>query len=220
VLLGAELLSERMGDVERDIEEHEGVDPSPLETYDDTALDLLRYLSIGAVMRGERKLVQGIYGGLRSSARTTGWLAGKLSAATDNRLVRPFRRPVEAQMRRLEQTLDSYVREGRIEEQRSKRLAAAGVEEITDGAVEWVAHSPELNAMARDIIAGQGAGLAGAVRDNTRQATVTGDSVLERIVRRLLRMTPRDQLPPSPLEGQPQTMYAPDTLVQAEEDDG
>jgi hypothetical protein len=219
VIVGAEQLSQRLRDVQSDDEAISEILIQEPETYDDTAFDLLRYLAIGAVMRGERKVVRSIYGGFRRSFRATGWLVGKLDTATDNRLARPFRRPFEARVKRLEQTLDTYVREGRIEERRSRELATDTVEEITGDVVDWIAHSPDVNQMARDVIGGQGVGLAEVAQDNARQATVTGDDALENIIRRILRKSPRDQLPPSPLAGQPQTMYAPETQLQAVGDD-
>lgn len=219
VIAGAEQLSQRLRDAGSDIEAVPEVHMQEPETYDDTAFDLLRYLAIGAVMRGERKVVRSIYGGFRRSFRATGWLVGKLDTATDNRLARPFRRPFEARVKRLERSLDTYVREGRIEERQSRVLATDTVEEITGDVVDWIAHSPDVNQMVRDVIGGQGVGLAELARDNARQATVTGDDALENIFRRILRMTPRDQLSPSPLAGQPQTMYAPVTQLQAVGDD-
>ncbi len=46
------------------------------------------------------------------------------------------------------------------------------------------------------LIQGQSLSLAGQVRDEVRERTVTGDSMVDTIVRSLLRLKPRDELPP------------------------
>jgi hypothetical protein len=62
--------------------------------------------------------------------------------------------------------------------------------------------------MLTEVIGGQTAGLATVVRDNARQLGMTSDDVVEGLLRRLLRRTPRRELPPSPLAGESQTMYS------------
>jgi hypothetical protein len=102
-----------------------------------------------------------------------------------------------------------YVDDGRLEAQRSRLLAARSLTGITDDVMDYVATSPELTAYITDLIGGQGAGLAGVVAENAREMTAKGDDTAERLIRRILRRTARQDLPPSPVAGQPQTMYSP-----------
>lgn len=102
-----------------------------------------------------------------------------------------------------------YVDEGRLEEQRSRLLAARSLLGITDDVMDHVATSPELTGYITDLIGGQGASLAGVLADNARELSATGDDTAERLVRRILRRKGRQDLPPSPIAGQPQTMYSP-----------
>jgi hypothetical protein len=175
----------------------------------ETVLDLFRFLSIGLLMRGERALVHGVYRGFRASYRSANWFLGKVDSLTDNWLARPVRRPIESRLSRLEGRMGVYVDEGRMEEQRSRLLAAQSLLGITDDVMDYVASSPELTGYITDLIGGQGAGLAGVVADNAREMTASGDDTAERLVRRILRRKARQDLPPSPIAGQPQTMYEP-----------
>jgi hypothetical protein len=54
----------------------------------------------------------------------------------------------------------------------------------------------------QNLVQGQTTGLAGDVRDEIRERTVTGDSLAEMIVRGVLRRKPREELPPPPEEAQ------------------
>ncbi len=52
------------------------------------------------------------------------------------------------------------------------------------------------------LVQGQSLSLAGQIRDEVRERTVTGDSVVDAIVRSILRLKPREELPPPPPEVQ------------------
>lgn len=73
------------------------------------------------------------------------------------------------------------------------------VEEIVrsqgDDYIDYLNHYP---AAVQTLIQGQSIGMASEVRDELRERTVTGDSIAELIVRRLLRLKPQDELPLPP----------------------
>jgi hypothetical protein len=48
------------------------------------------------------------------------------------------------------------------------------------------------------LVQGQSLSLAGQLRDEVRERTVTGDSLVDSVVRGILRLKPRDELPPPP----------------------
>lgn len=52
------------------------------------------------------------------------------------------------------------------------------------------------------LVQGQSLSLAGQLRDEVRERTVTGDSLVDSIVRSILRLKPREELPPPPEEVQ------------------
>jgi hypothetical protein len=48
----------------------------------------------------------------------------------------------------------------------------------------------------QNLVQGQSLTLASQMRDEVRERTVTGDSVVDTIVRNILRLKPREELPP------------------------
>jgi hypothetical protein len=214
LLLGGDVLMERIRDVGGDLASNPELLVQPGNFDDASTRDLARYLAIGLTMRGQARLVQGVRRGLHMSLGTASWAAGWLDRATDNRLMRPVRRPVVARLRRLGRQTGQVIREGKQEEQKGKLLAQEAVFEIIDEVIEFVAENPEAADWIQQVIGGQSIGLATSVRDNARQLTAASDGLAEAMVRRILRRTPRQALPPSPLAGKPQAMYAPDTAGQ------
>ncbi len=67
------------------------------------------------------------------------------------------------------------------------------VQQVGDRYIAYLNEHPE---DVQNLVQGQAASMASEVRDNVRTITVTGDTVLETVVRGLLRRTPRENLPP------------------------
>lgn len=63
---------------------------------------------------------------------------------------------------------------------------------------EYLDHLHEHPEEIQDLIAGQSLGLASTIRDEIRQRTVSFDIVFEKLVRGIMRKTPRNQLPSPP----------------------
>jgi hypothetical protein len=55
-------------------------------------------------------------------------------------------------------------------------------------------------AAVQTLLQGQSLSLAAQVRDEVRERTVTADDVVDMLVRRLLRLKPREELPPPPVD--------------------
>jgi hypothetical protein len=127
------------------------------------------------------------------SART-GWGAGLLT--------RPVRRPIEAQLAQWRTEASLIEKEGEIEEQKGRALAAGALAALILEIMDEVARNPELLAFLEDLFIQQGRGVATGVVDSTRgvatgvvdstrSVTVTSvdaaDSLLRRLLRRLSR---------------------------------
>jgi len=207
LILGSEELVQRLRALQEQIEAEATVVDQDVTAGGESAWDLVRYMTVGLLVRSQKRIARGVHNGVLFSLGTADWAAGKLDRWTGNRLMRPFRRPVESRWRRLKQQAGQVIEEGRLEEQNSRLLASQGVDEIIDEILEYMSHNPELARLIREQIAAQSAGLAEVVASNTRQATVAGDDTVEGMIRRLLRQKPRGALPPSPFLGKPQTMY-------------
>ena len=216
--LGGDGLSGRLQALQQ---EYEAETEPPV--YDDSLKGesrsaLVRYTTIGLILRSQRSVSRTIRTGYLASLGAASWLTEKLNGATDNSLARPLRQPVEDRLRRLAQLIDSLAREGKLETQQGRRLTSDAIGKLADDLVDLIAESPELTRYVQEILSKQGIGMASTVGDNARQLTASGDYVIEGVVRRILRRTSRRELPPSPLAGKPQTMYAPDTQSWGQED--
>lgn len=178
---------------------------SNIEQESTTAL--FRYLAVGLYARGQRRVTKAARAGFRFSVGAAGWLLGGANRLTDNRLARPFRRAASARMQSLGEQALEVAKEGRREEQVARLLAGMTINDIIDLVLDYIATSPDVDELIKDLIGQQSVGMATMVADNARSVTVVGDYVAEGLVRRILRRAPRGELPPSPLAGKPQIMY-------------
>lgn len=215
LLTGSDQLMQIVRGLQREIEADPGL-LTPVVADDETTLDLLRYLAIGLLARGQKRLARGVSKGVQLSLSTTGWALRKLDRWTDNRFTRPFRRPIESRLWNLEQETDLIIKEGRLEEQNARLLAGRTVGEIIDELLDFMSENPDLAEFIQELIGRQSVGLAGVVRDNARQVSSTADYIAEGVARRLLRRRSRRDMPPSPLMGKPQTMYSLEGPTQEE----
>jgi hypothetical protein len=184
---------------------------SPVE--EETSSDLLRHLAVGLLARGQRRAGSSLRTMYYASMGTASWTFEKLDRWTDNRFVRPLRRPIEVRLQRWGEEAVEIIEEGQREEQDSRAFAADSVESIVESIVDQIAESEEVDRLITELVGQKSVSFATSLVDNVRTLTATADDALEAVLRRLLRRRPRRALPPSPVEGQPQTMYVPGTLV-------
>jgi hypothetical protein len=209
VILGGGELLQRLRHFQHQID----TDPSSLLTLADaeeeTAGHLLRYLALGMLARGEKRVARGLRQGAYFSLEVSRSILGGFDRLTDNALARPLRRPIDRRLKALGQEAAQIIDEGRLEEQKARYLATQTVGDVIDDLLDYLAENPEVAELIKRQIGAQSAGLADVVAENTRSVTVVGDYALEGLVRRLLRRRMRSDLPLSPYMGRPQTMYAP-----------
>ena len=186
---------------------------------DETMTDVLAYLGIGMIMRGQKRLSRTINWGLHLSMNTASWALGSFSRVTDNPLGRPFRNAVDRRIWGLMQEGQAAIQDGRREVFVSRKLAVETVGDVVDEAVQTVAENPELTTAVERVVVGQGSGLTATAMGSARQLGTSADDMAEGIARRLFRRKPRRELPPSPLAGKPLTMYGPGSPAQGEQDD-
>jgi hypothetical protein len=178
------------------------------------------YMSLGLLRHGQRRLQEGIHKGYDLSLRA----AGRVSSASDrldlSRLARPVRKPLEIRLARWREQAALIVQEGELEDQASRALATGTLTTLILEILDEVAKNPEMQDFVQDLIGQQGVGMATSIADNARAVTLTADDASDALLRWLLRRTPRRELPPSPVEGQPQTMYAPTARVEKGKSNG
>jgi hypothetical protein len=176
-----------------------------------TASESIRRLSLALLMRGQKRLTNSInstaqgsrdlsVGAVRLGVRA-------LNRLTNNPLGRPLRRPIATRARQWEREVAILIKEGEYEERAGKVLAREGAGIIIDEVVDLIADNPELDHLIGELVGQKSSGYAMVMADNARSLTATGDAVIESMLRKVLRRKARLELPPSPVVGQPQTMY-------------
>lgn len=179
--------------VAADIETYGGTIPD-----DESMAEMLSYLALGTMLRGQRRLARRMRQGLDLSRQAAGWALSTADRLTSNRLARPFRQSVERRMWVALLEGQQAIAEGRRESQTSRLLAERTVEELVDDVIEAMLQNPELMVSIQRLVAQQSVSLTGTVVGQTRQLTESADDVAEGIVRRVLRRGPRPPLSPTP----------------------
>jgi hypothetical protein len=209
LLFGGEELLLRLRSAQQRIEAGGELAAGDVIPQDETMTEVLGYLALGMAMRGQRRLARMVKRGVRLSLNAAGWTLGALNRVTDNRLARPLRAPVERRMWGLVIDGQSAIQEGRQEVAVSRKVADETLGELVEEVIQTLAENPELTSAIQRVMVGQGAGLTGTMVGSARELSVSADDLTEGMVRRLLRRKPRGELAPSPLVGQPLTMYGP-----------
>ena len=166
---------------------------------------IFRYWVIGTLLWGERTALSVSYRTFRKSLDVGSYFWRTADRTTDNFLLRPVRRPFERLSAGLRKDAVARINEGRNVERRGRVLAEQTVNDIVGDFMDYLSENPDLV----DLISESGMGLAGNVMDNGRQIGALTDTLVENVLRKVFRRPKREELPPSPFDGMPQTMYDP-----------
>ncbi len=177
------------------------------------------HLGVGLVNRGQKRLRRGIRNSYERSLRALDWASSTPERWGAGFVTRPVRRPIEARVLRWRQQAALIEREGELEEQIGRAFTKGMLIDLILEIMDEVAENPQLLEFVQDLLSHQGKGMATSVMDNTRSVTLTADDGADALLRWLLRRKPRRELPPSPVEGRRQTMYAPTAKVDEGEPD-
>jgi hypothetical protein len=156
----------------------------------------LRYLLLGLLFETESRVHRRGSAVLKLAGQTTGALLSPWIRLMDrSERLEPVRSRFDELVRRGEAVTDRWIQRGQIEESHSRRLVLTATQDTFDASMEQLGQAPEL----QNLVKAQSAGLSREVLDEVRSRTVSGDLVAEGFVRRVLRRTPRAELP-SPAE--------------------
>jgi hypothetical protein len=172
------------------------------------------HLGVGLARRGQKRLRRGLRQGYDLSRRAMDRVSATPGGRAADLLTRPVRKPVAARLAQWRTEAALLENEGELEERKGRALASGVLATLILDLMDEIAQNPELMDFVQDLLSQQGKGMATSVVDNTRSVTLTADDTVDALLRWLLRRTPRRELPPSPVEGQPQTMYAPTARVE------
>ena len=173
----------------------------------DASGDQLRHLALGLLARGQQRAGRALRAAYTVSVGTAAYTFHTLDRLTDNWLMRPFRRPIERRIQSWGEEAVEIMEEGQREEQDSRALAADRVETLVEYVFDQIAESQELDDLILELVGKKSVTYSSRLVDNLRTLTATMDYLLEGVLRKVLRRTPRRELPASPVQGQPQTMY-------------
>ena len=167
---------------------------SQSDEYDNS--NIVRYALIGLAFDIQER----VQSGLKIVDQTTRSISNVATPIIDpisnSRLVKPFRRRYDELVLRGKQEVDRWVDAGLAEDTRSRQFAQTTLENSVDKSIDYLTTNEEI----KELIETQSVSLAGEVVEEIRERAVSADILLERIVRMLLRLTPRTELPAPPTE--------------------
>ena len=168
------------------------------DVIDEDELVRLRYAVVGLIFDAQATFRRNVSLWAKLADRSTRVTNRVTQPVTNSFLFNPVRRRYEDLIRRGEESLARWIEDGRIEEPPSRQLASRTYVEIVDEFIDRLAQNPQLQA----VITKQSISVASDMRDEVRERTVTADNLMEGLVRRILRRTPRAELPEPPPEVQ------------------
>lgn len=157
----------------------------------DTTQDILRYMLVGMAFDTQRSVGRGLSLAGRFAESYLTMAQQVARPVTHNRLTNPIQRRIDRLAARGQERVESWIKTGRDAEPHSRALARRTYTSIVDEFISLLAENPEV----QDLVTKQSLSLAGEVRDEVRERTVTADNVVENLVRRILRREPRESLP-------------------------
>jgi hypothetical protein len=212
--LGGDEAARRLQEMQRQLDADPTLWSSQAPVGDKTLHRQAWHLGVGLMRRGQRRLRRGIRRSYDLSLRAMDRVSSTPGGRGAGYVARPVRKPIEARVAHWRRQAALIQREGELEEQQGRALASGTLVTLIQEVMDELATNPELQEFVESLIGQQGMGMATSVMDNARSVTLTADDAADGLLRWLLRRTPRRELPPSPVEGQPQTMYEPTARVE------
>jgi hypothetical protein len=156
-----------------------------------------RQVALGFALDTQSRLSRTARAILRQGDRVVGTVDRALSPVLSSRALSPARGPFESLVERGQAQVKHWRDLGRAEEARSRALVQDATEQLIDTSVGTVSSDPRTQKIVQEIIQQQSLGMADEAIEEVRERTVTGDMLLERPVRSILRRRPRESVPAS-----------------------
>jgi len=132
---------------------------------------------------------------LRQGDRVVRTVDRAFNPMLNSRALSPVRGPFESLVERGRAQVDHWRELGQAEEARSLALAQDATEQLVDTSMDTVSHDPRVQIFVQEVIQQQSMGMVDEAIEEVRERTITGDMLLERPVRSILRRRPRESLP-------------------------
>lgn len=177
------------------------------------------HMGVGLFLRGHRRVRKELRRGIDRTLGVADRISSTSAEWRSSYLPKSVREALEARLDQWQKEANALIKVGELEEQKARAFAKGALAELVTEIMDELAQNPDLQEFVQDLVSQQGVGMATSAVDNARSVTVTADDAAEGLLRWLLRRAPRRELPPSPVEGQPQTMYAPKVRIEGRIDD-
>ena len=115
----------------------------------------------------------------------------KMSPFTSSKIFRPIRNRYGAFRRQSEAVVEKWIETGLKSEKISRQIVQRTADRATGELIQTVAERPEVN----DLIEQQGVGMAQEVAQELQDRTAAADTLLERIIFRILPGSKKDTTP-------------------------
>ena len=213
LLLGADLLKEQLdkweqavdqGESTESTEQVEGIDPLPevlpppgeYKLSQEPSVERASLALAGLVFETQERIERGAGWLARMGGRFNRVISPLVGSFGASRFIKPVNRRFDQLVARGQVEVDRWVQTGRTELGHSRQLVKIATTETVDASLGYLSQSEDV----MELIQEQSTGLAAEVIEEMRERTVSGDNLLESIVRSFFRRKPREQLPPPPLE--------------------
>jgi len=155
-----------------------------------------RHVVLGFVLDTQSRISRTAGAILRQGDRVVRTVNRAFNPVLSSRALSPVRGPFESLVERGQAQVDHWRELGRTEEARSLALAQNATEQLVDTSMDMVSHDPRVQIFVQGFIQQQSLGMIDEAIEEVRERTITGDMLLERPVRSILRRPPRESLPP------------------------
>ncbi len=149
-----------------------------------------RYALIGLISASQSHLHRGGMILQRVENVAEGVINFAFKPVRTSRVFAPVRDGYQKLVEQGEAEVTRWVELGRAEEAHSRALAQTTLNRLVENSVDELEDDPRVRVYVQDLVQGQGAGLI----EEIRERIVTGDILLDRLVRSLLRRPPQETL--------------------------
>jgi hypothetical protein len=194
VMVGLDSLLTNLDAWERQLEEQESqkiVAVDAPQAAGEEQTPRLEHALVGLVFEAQDTLLAGMEKADRLSQAVIRLNSFWLKPLQRSWPVRTLAHQMDRLTERGETEVKRWAERGRVEVEQSRRLAETAVSETVESGIESLTTNPEV----RDLVQTQSTGLANEVLEEIRERTVSADNFLEGIARRVLKRTPRPELP-------------------------
>lgn len=167
-----------------------------LEQYTSEEAEQRRQTLIGLVFDLQDRILRGLATFHRVETLADRAVSPVLAPITKSRLFRPIRNQFDKLVDRGQEQVDQWVQIGKVEEVHSRELVKTATLTTVDTSIDYLSTNPDV----KELVQSQSTSLINEIIEEIRERTVSGDTLIEGIVRAVLHLTPRHNLPEPPLE--------------------